>query len=419
MDSEVVFLGACQGANYVSELSRWNIIGLTNFVFSHIFPFILNRLTFAFAFHPAALSDELNLRFVDDSGNEIGGLQLNFESGISDTGFESVDSSGFIHRDAWAVRCFDFSDFDWFITKPGTFYFEVLRGSSYVRVGVLCFAIATAPPLSSERVLAIKSNPNALKSVRLEFGCKNCASKSRSYAGLERSSKFELDGWTWYENLPESFICSCGSSSVDLSYVRQNLHSLLGSSIKSSSDILSYMPLYEKSSLQLIRGEFASLIESGCKEEELQQFINGNPIILHQFPSVRILPKPPITTAYKADFAIVTPQKELILIELERATTRIMKQDGGTASELTHAFDQVKDWLYEFGDHRVSILDGLSIDRHEVSSLKGVVIAGRDVGYDARELRKFKSKDFGGIIFLTYDDLLFSLDALISNFEML
>ena len=201
--------------------------------------------------------------------------------------------------------------------------------------------------------------------------------------------------------------------------MRENLHGFLGLSGKGNLNILSYMPLYEKSSLESIRSKFASLIDSGCGEEKLQQFINENPILLHQFPAVSILPKPSITTAYKADFGIVTPQKELILIELEKATTRIMNNDGGIAAPLTHAFDQVRDWLHKFDDHKISILDELGIERDEVSVVKGVVIAGRDVGYDARYLRRVKGIDFGRVIFLTYDDVLFGFDALISRFESL
>ena len=51
--------------------------------------------------------------------------------------------------------------------------------------------------------------------------------------------------------------------------------------------------------------------------------------------------------------------------------------------------------------------------------VRGVVIAGRDVGYDAHHLRKLKGVDRGRITFLTYDDLYFSLDALIKHMDAL
>jgi hypothetical protein len=48
-----------------------------------------------------------------------------------------------------------------------------------------------------------------------------------------------------------------------------------------------------------------------------------------------------------------------------------------------------------------------------------VVIAGRDSGYDAEHLRKLKGRDWGKVSFLTYDDMLFSVDALIRKMEVL
>ncbi len=84
-------------------------------------------------------------------------------------------------------------------------------------------------------------------------------------------------------------------------------------------------------------------------------------------------------------------------------------------SELNHAFDQVRDWLHVVDEHRLAVLDTLNIDRSRVSTIRGVVIAGRDVGYDAQNLRRLKGSDWGKISLLTYDDLLFSLDSLIGK----
>jgi hypothetical protein len=90
-----------------------------------------------------------------------------------------------------------------------------------------------------------------------------------------------------------------------------------------------------------------------------------------------------------------------------------MKKKGGIAAPLSHAFDQVRGWLHVVDEHRLAVLDSLKIERELVSVVRGVVIAGRDIGYDAQHLRKLKGADWGRITFLTYDDLLFALDALI------
>lgn len=209
MDYEVVFLGVCERANYVQNLHTWNIIGLKSIISSYIFPFSFDGLFLGFAFQIGAFSERLNLRLVDEFGNQIIGLNLGVESLSMNSG-EVVDepstmhfgSSRLVFQDGWNTEFLAIRDSGCLITSPGTFYFEVLRGDSYVRAGVLHFVLIPPPSLSPDRVVAIKSNPNAVKAVRLEFGCKQCTSKSRGYASLERNYQMESQGWTWYKELP-------------------------------------------------------------------------------------------------------------------------------------------------------------------------------------------------------------------------
>jgi hypothetical protein len=128
-----------------------------------------------------------------------------------------------------------------------------------------------------------------------------------------------------------------------MSLIRANLHAMLGHRY-GEGDLISFLPLYERSSLESLRTDFAQLLQGAKKEEQVQQFIQKNPVILHQFPAERLFPKPPILTFFVADFAIVTHQRELILVELEKPTTQLLKKDGGVAAPLSHAFDQVRDW---------------------------------------------------------------------------
>lgn len=196
------------------------------------------------------------------------------------------------------------------------------------------------------------------------------------------------------------------------------MHGLLGRPMAASGE-MDFVPLYHVRALRSIANSFGHLIAQSPKEEILQKFIEENPILMHQFPSTKILVKPKILTSYVADFGIITSTKEFLLIELEKTTTRLLRRDGGIAAPLSHAFDQVRDWLHHVDEHRVAVLDSLNIDRTEVSSIRGVVIAGRDIGYDARDLRKLKGADWGRVTFLTYDDLVFALNALIERFEKL
>lgn len=426
-NNNIAFLGFCERAAYVpianTNIIKWNIIGLTNIVLTYVFPFNISGLSVGFAFRSTISDKEQRFNLTDQNGSEIGTLTINFigmPKRIPNASEPKLRQNGPLIRateHGWMNTFLPLKDINIIISKPGIYYFNLLTDEGPKIVGEILFAVATPPPLTTERVAAIKSDPSAAKQVNIEIGCKKCPAKMRAYASLERKSKIETEGWQWYETIPDNFVCDCGSTKVDLTTIRQNLHGFLGSQLRPKSKELNFIPLYEKSSLDRIRKEFLRLINSNPKEEIIQQFLYDNPILLHQFPSDQLFSKPPILTFFNADFGIVTPQKELILIELEKSTTRLLKKDGGISAQLTHALDQVREWLHVVDEHRLSVLDTLKIEREKVSSVRGVVIAGRDAGYDAQYIRRLKGTDFGRIIILNYDDLLFALNALIRSMD--
>ncbi|MBT5550388.1 MAG: DUF4263 domain-containing protein [Nitrospina sp.] len=304
------------------------------------------------------------------------------------------------------------------LSQNRDFIICVLQGDGYIDIGQVSFVLVEPPPLTPERVAAIRADPYATKGVRYSLGCKYCPSKFNLYSALDKDNRSEDGGWIWYQDLPDKFICECKKTEMDLTILRRNFHALLGrkaSEVNNKNIFLNY----ELSSLKTISINFLELLESNPREELLQQFINENPVLLHQFPSNKTFVKPPILTKYFADFGIVTPQKELVLIELEKTSTRLLKKNGDTAADLNHAFDQIRDWLHEADEHRLAFLDSLNIEKSEVSAIRGVVIAGRDKGNDAEDLRKLKGMDRGKITMLTYDDLLISLDILIAKMDSL
>ena len=424
-EPDIIFLGLCERASYVREantnLFKWNVLGLKHIVLSHIFPLPFVGWSLGFAISSVWAGHERKLQIVDESGEEVGTLNISGEAVAPDHN-DAVLPQGVTYvsvpKHGWTTAFFPLTDARLLIQKPGIYYLRVLTDDGPEVVGQIHFALVDPPPLTPERIAAIRSEPNAATAVQVEFGCRHCSTKSRAYAALDRSEQSEAEGWTWYQDLPDEFACECGSTNIDLMILRRNLHAILGHRRYESIE-LNFIPLYERSSIETVRSNFAKLLSSKPREELLQRFIDKNPILLHQFPSDRIFSKPPILTFFVADFAIVTPQKELVLIELEKTTTRLMKKDGGVAAPLTHAFDQVQDWLHVVDEHRLAMLDSLKIEREEVSAIRGVVIVGRDSGYDAHRLRKLKGVDRGRITLLTYDDLLFALDALIRRLDVL
>jgi hypothetical protein len=123
-----------------------------------------------------------------------------------------------------------------------------------------------------------------------------------------------------------------------------------------------------------------------------------------------------ILNRFVTDFVVLTPAKELLLIELEKPTTAILRKDGGIKADLQHAFDQVRGWLQRTVEHRSAVIDCLGLEPKEVSKISGVVIAGRGEGQDSEHLRRLKATDFGRVRFFTFDDLLGALIATTRTF---
>lgn len=72
-----------------------------------------------------------------------------------------------------------------------------------------------------------------------------------------------------------------------------------------------------------------------------------------------------------------------------------MNKNGDDAAPLAHAMAQVRNWLHTADEHRLAVLDCLGIER--VSAIKGIVIAGRDSGYEPEHLRRLKGVDRGRV----------------------
>lgn len=106
--------------------------------------------------------------------------------------------------------------------------------------------------------------------------------------------------------------------------------------------------------------EFARLLAAEPPEEELQAFLSKHPEFLFALVAngtaneIGILAKPPIGTAYRADFAILTcgqSGSSTHLIELERSAARLFLKDSTPAKTLRTAVGQVNDWRQWIDKH--------------------------------------------------------------------
>ncbi len=420
---EIAFLGFAEKAAHVRDSStnlyKWNVLGLKQNIVSNLFPISFNFGYLGFASRGPVSDMNFSLVVKKEDGKEIG--CMNFETaemneGSASVGTHSESPSIFVPLQGWAIGFIPLpTDTTVIIPEPGLYLILVRRNEVDKVIGQLSFLLLDPQPLTPEKIAAIRTDPSALNRVTANFKCTKCQSEINAYASLERDHETTSEDCIWYEDLPNEFQCECRTASFDLRIMKRNLFAPLGQPMPRPEKQMGLVPLYEKGSIDSILIDFRTLLKSKPREEELQKFIQDNPILLHQFPAEKLFFKPPILTSFEADFGIVTPQKELILIEIEKGTTRLLTKSGGQAAPLRHAFDQVHSWLHIVDEHRLAVLDSLKIDRSTVSTIRGVVIAGRDAGYDAEHLRRLKGIDHGRTKFLTYDDLAFGLESLLSK----
>ena len=416
---DIAFLGIADQAAYVRDqavpgLMGWNILGLRPYFLTPFVPAMVRGVKLAFAVREVG-SEPIKVHIRSASGLELGWLQLHFQPlAISSNTVQEVsltsDTPVLDLAEGWQFFVAPLN-VDALAHESGEYQVFLETNDGEKPVGSFLILAAMPTPLTEERIAAIRSDPHAAKAVRMQISCNQCRAGVKVYAALEATQKWVEEGWIWYRDLPDEFHCNCGKTTIDLRHIRENMHLLLGYR-HLADDNISLVPLYEQSTLRQLFDTFDHLLNSDPKEETIQKFIEKNTIILHEYPAVRIIFKPTILTQYRADFGIVTPQKELILIEIEHTRTKLLRKNGGVASELSHAIDQVEDWLRTADDHRVAFLSELSIDPSSVSLVRGVVIAGRDRGQDAKHLRALRGRDRGRVSFRTFDDLLFSVEAL-------
>lgn len=422
---DVAFLGVCERAIHIrdGEAYTWrhHLIGLRNIVLSPIYPLQLSGFQLALAVYNPFSFEPAHIRILTHNDEEIMHMDITLmQADAPDKPVPRNDTITFIQGayPVWAFLVFPISANNILVKQPGPCKVTLCRNGEEFTIGSLNFGVRYVAPLTEDRVQAIKSNPMAVKWTMAIIKCNKCDDEICAYVGLERSDSLEKDGYIWYKQLPEIFVCSCGSGNIDLHTIRENMHALL-ENVVVDEDYLSFTRMYEQEALEAICNQFSTLLDQNPPEEVVQRFIQENPLLLQQFSPARIFYKSPILTKYNTDIVILSQKKELWLVELEKPDIQLLKRDGGIASDLQHAFDQVRDWLYTSDDHRATVLACIGLKPEEVASIRGVVIAGRDYNYDENHLRKLKWTDFGKVSFFTFDDLLGSMVDLVRRISQL
>lgn len=407
----VALVGWCDRAARIEgshpALTCTNIQGLTSSRVSHLFPLSLQGATLVFGIYNPKPGESFAIEFRHSDGTKA------FDFGMNLTGvqiFEHerkmyIDSDSPSAAQGWYFQTIQVPNHVP-INRPDTLAAFLKSESGEQFLGSFNLLHASVPPYSVDQVAALRSDPLARRIVRITYSCTECGGRLQTYAALERNKAMEEQGWSWFAELGEEFHCNCGKMSFGLQYLRTGLHGLLSRSLAPDDQAAGdFMRLYEKTKLEDDCQQFKALLDQNVPEEKLQAFLEEHPIFFARFSANRLIPKPKIMLKYVADFAILNQRKELLLIEIEKAGTRLLTKEHQIAADLQHAVTQVTDWIQEVSDHKTAVLNSHGIELKEVAVVRGVVIAGRSPS-DDEEARSLRRAFSGNVDFYTYDDLL-------------
>jgi len=418
------FLGVCDRINKVKNvltgLQSYNLLNLKNEIVSNFFPLPLSGLYMVFAiFDPTASNIPA---IICESGSRGPLFRLDLKTGTLSPEDVPPDPRSFqeFHVPAyspWLIVPLPFPEINSVALSPGLFQFYAVEENNKFPIGGLALYYQQPEPLNDERIAAIRSDPYAANAARMQFSCNTCKDTLKVYTGVERSKESEKEGFMWYGELGDQFQCKCGANKIALKMLKDGFHAVLGQRFAAEGREISVSRLYQKASLEGIYDSFERLIKSDPEEPELQSFFERNPILFHSFTPARILKKAQILNKFETDFAVLSETGQLFLIEIEKSGKPLLTKKGRRTAKFNQPFDQVHDWLSLITSHRKACLEMMSIKPDVVSRIKGVVIIGREEGYDKSQIRKLKGTDFGEVLFYSYDDLLDSLASLIREIE--
>jgi hypothetical protein len=425
---QLIFIGLSEGVREYTGLPPYpigpiDIHKLSMEKVSLIYPLNLKNYVWVFLVNEELLDDpeEVSIIVRSDDGSEVGTATLrgvnhevvNREGLHAPDGPMSADQriqDGPIlypRNSRWGLL---HVSFQWLLKFPSTVYIYASAAEREETIGAVTFGYQKSPSLSTDYLEAIKSNPHSLKFVRTEMACQNCSGRLRAYSGTERNVELERQGYVWQHELDEYFHCSCGTTSLPLKYLKENLHSLIGLDPKllQVPSIQNYERLYAYSEIDKIVQGFRKLIQQSSDEDPIHEFIRKNPVMLAAFQCRKLFNKPSILGKHQPDFVILNTRRELLLIELEKPSLKLFKKNGHPTADLNHAYEQVRDWKHEYAKYPTAVLEGLKLKPDEVMTVKGVVIAGRSSKPEHMK-RHLSLPPYNDVEFLTFDDLATSL----------
>lgn len=161
--------------------------------------------------------------------------------------------------------------------------------------------------------------------------------------------------------------------------------------------------------------KFLTLLDSNPEREQfLQTFLQENPILLCP-THVRMWPKLPLG-AKITDFVFRDANQEYLLVELERSTLQLFRQDGHATAELTHAQGQIVDWKRYLEDNLQTVQRELGLTGITPNP-NGLLVIGRTRTLLPENRRKLQTmtNESPKLRIMTYDDVYENAKAVFEN----
>ncbi|MBI5918160.1 MAG: DUF4263 domain-containing protein [Nitrosomonadales bacterium] len=161
--------------------------------------------------------------------------------------------------------------------------------------------------------------------------------------------------------------------------------------------------------------QFLTLLDSNPEREQfLQAFLQENPILLCP-THVRMWPKLPLG-AKITDFVFRDANQEYLLVELERSTLQLFRQDGHATAELTHAQGQIVDWKRYLEDNLQTVQRELGLTGITPNP-NGLLVIGRTRTLLPENRRKLQTmtNESPKLRIMTYDDVYENAKAVFEN----
>jgi Shedu protein SduA, C-terminal len=169
-----------------------------------------------------------------------------------------------------------------------------------------------------------------------------------------------------------------------------------------------------KNSRELL-SDFKHLLQEAKKEEEVQRFLNDNPILLHP-DYIHIEPKAKLGEEYVTDYVLTVQGltgKDHYLIEIEKPSKKIFTKNNQYSAEYTQAKNQLLDWQIWVESNFSYFEKKYPESFHPYYQL----IYGRSSSLTEQQVKKMKIDNRERHINITYDDIVDRFEQIIENID--